>query len=322
MRGIDSDTTGVYSNYQLSREVSLEIATFRPVMAGPHWAAIESVVREAVTHYGPHDVNQAHRHLSSASKFALWIWKVGSVPLEPDVMFTDGAVERFMSEGVSPPGRTPFAPTTRNQIRKQLLHLANSYSVNSEYRRKKTFARVPRGPYSDRQLAEFSSWAAMQPTPIRYSNAHALLGLAEGAGLTASEIANCLVSDVSVDSLGAVVTIRGPKLRTVHIDESNVSTLLVALEDRRQGDFVYEGNRNRQTPATLVSGADWTGPERPTATRLRTTWIVERLNANVPPKLVLAMAGLADKSALSEYLPFISLPEESEWRRLVSRRSR
>jgi hypothetical protein len=310
MKGVDSDITGVYSNYQLSREVSLEIATFKPLMAGPHWAAIEKVVREAVTHFGPDDVNQAHRHLSSASKFALWIWKV------------DAAVERFMSDGISPPGRTPLAPSTRNQIRKQLLHLTNSYSANSEHRREKTFARVPHGPYSGRQLAEFSSWAAMQPTPLRYSNAHALLGLAEGAGLTASEIANCLVRDVSVDALGAVVTIRGPKRRTVPVDESNVSTLLVAVEGRSPDDFVYQGNRNRQTPTTLVSGADWTGPERPTATRLRTTWIVERLNANAPPKLVLAMAGLANKSALSEYLPFVSLPDESQWRHLLSRRCR
>jgi hypothetical protein len=227
-----------------------------------------------------------------------------------------------MTHGISPFGRTPLAASTRYQIRKQLLHIANSYSASSEHRRDKSFVRVPNGPYTHRQIAEFSSWAAMQPTPIRHSNAHALLGLAEGAGLTVSEIANCLVRDVSIDGLGAVVSARGPKPRMVPIDESIVSTLLVALKGRSPDDFVYQGNRDRKTPGTLVSNADWTGPERPTATRLRTTWIVERLNANVPLKLILSMAGMADRSSLSEYLPFVSLPDESQWRHLVSRRAR
>jgi hypothetical protein len=319
MKGVDTDNTSVYSNHQIPLEVSLEIANYRPPMSGPHWAAIEEVVRASVLHYGPEELHKARRHLRSASKFALWVWQRGSIPLEPAEMFTYQNIERFMQEGASMTGRLPLAASTRHHIRSQLEHISTSYSGDLDRRRDYSFKRGTLVPYTRRESAEFSSWAAMQPTPLRFVNAHALLGLAEGAGLHVLEIAACRVGDISLDAFGAVVAIRGSKARAVPVDEASVSTLQVALEDRNPDDYVYQGNRNRKTPGTLVSNADWTGSERPQAQRLRATWIIERLNANVPVKLVLEMAGIGDPSGLKAYLPFVTTPDKSEWRRLVSR---
>jgi integrase len=169
-------------------------------------------------------------------------------------------------------------------------------------------------PHSVAERASFVSWARTLSTPHKRHNAQALLALAAGAGLTAQQIMNAQVGDVEFDEGRAFVTVREHQVRRIPVRRAWVSTLTQAIGTRTSGD-AFRGFRSDEYPPYKLQQflTRNRGEFRPSVARLRSGWLVELIDANLPMDVLLAVTGFTTPSSLRPYLRYTQSHNHADW---------
>jgi hypothetical protein len=237
-----------------------------------------------------------------------WALSRAFIDLEREVLFRRDIIDRFITFG-----STDLAAGVRGNMRSQLLRVAEELLEPDLARVRMTaLSRSrPSAPYSPREIAKMFSWAAAQRTPGRNADAHVLIHLGLGAGLSASEIGNCLAGDVVVRLAGVLINVGGERPRTVPVVEEWEDGIARRAAELDPRSFLFRPKHVAHYP-NLVSNfvsKGHTSQHSPQTQRLRATWVVRHLSAGTPVLPLMRAAGVDSLEALTRFMQFVDEPE-------------
>jgi len=136
-----------------------------------------------------------------------------------------------------------------------------------------------------------------------------LLALGLGAGLSNAEIVEVRSCHLHVDDEGALIEVVGNRPRVVPVLALWEQPLLDYAQARPLSpqQYLFRPLRTTVDDHTIGNFVDKTRPGhvKPTAQRMRVTWIVTHLIAGTPLKPLIDAAGVDSLEALTRYLKFI-----------------
>ncbi len=246
-------------------EVSAYIGRWRPSSVSPQAAAF---ARDVITRTAPQERERAKNLLWAAGRLADWALPLGLEPV-PGVLLHPSAAERFTRCAPGLPG------VARRTLRASLRFIGRQvvpglYPADLPLPRERSKA-----PYTPGEISGFLALAGTQPTAGRRMRATGLICLGAGAGLIRCDLRDVHGTDVACRSGGVVVTVHGPRPRTVPVLAGYHSRLLAAA--RFAGDGLVlcgtdPGRRNLTNPlVNALSGGG--GLPRLDTGRLRATWL-------------------------------------------------
>lgn len=167
----------------------------------------------------------------------------------------------------------------------------------------------PSAPYTAADEPEIYRWAMGQPGD-RALSARALVALGLGAGLPPREVVTVRGSDV-LDS-GERLRVRGPGARIVPILDDWAAELaaVACAAPELDAPLFRPGIVWTKNIVTIFVDRSRGSGLRPSAQRMRATWLVHHLSVGTPMQDLLYMAGLRSMDALvryERYLPQASL---------------
>jgi integrase len=223
--------------------------------------------RDVITRAGPAGRERAKNLLWAAGKAADYTIGLG-LDAVPEVVLHPSAAERFTrcAPGLSGMARRTLRTNLRFIGRRVVPHL---YPQDLPLPRERA-----KSPYSPAEISGYLSLADAQPTTQRRMRAAGLVCLGAGAGLIRGDLRGACGSDVARRSGGVVVTVRGPRPRTVPVLARYHAPLLAAA--RSAGAALIcggtdPGRRNLTNP--LITALDGGGQPRLDTSRLRATWL-------------------------------------------------
>ncbi|WP_234986705.1 hypothetical protein [Demequina sp. NBRC 110055] len=287
------------------------ITSYGSTMPEEHWAAIEPFVKDVIRASMPADVNAARNDFAAVTSLTRWAWLRG-MELDAQVLLRRDVIEQWAS---SP--EVDLKQATRTTYRGRLFRIEQCLLEGP--RRAvpmRTFKRDDNAsrPYSDAEVAAFRVWARSQPSQHRREQATILLSLGFGAGLTTSEIIALTHHDIKVDDYGVLLNVEGRRARQVQVSAGWEQRLRdTAATASLRNDFVFcPGRRTRANPRMVAAFVeDCTKDVALLNTqRMRATWLAAHLTAGVPPKVVIAAAGISTIGGLERISKFVAQPDE------------
>lgn len=289
---------------------------YEPRLDSATWYAIGPFVAAAVAECVSSTPYQANALQQVAAKLTAWTWQQAGLPLERSVVFNRDVIARFIAVGC--PG---VKAAVRGNMRSQLLRMSESLLDPATVPRRLNPLPPsdPTAPYSAMDLVSLRSWAEAQSTAPRRANAEVLLALGAGCGLSAIEIGEVRVRDISCDERGVLVRVDGGRPRSVPVLREWERALLerqTALEPDR---YVFRENHTIFYPNLVTNFVDRSRVVglRPQTQRLRSTWIVRHLEAATPATLLMRAAGVESLEALTRYTQFVTEVGADLGRRLL-----
>jgi integrase len=246
-------------------EVAAYIGRWRPSSVSPPAAAF---ARQVIARTEPAGRERAKNLLWAAGKLADYAASLG-LDLVPGVVFHPSVVERFArcAPGLSLVARRTLR-TNQRFIARRVVPQLHPADVPLPRERAKM-------PYSPAEIAGFLALADAQPTAERRRRAAGLVCLGAGAGLIRGDLRDARGTDVACRSGGVIVTVRGPRARTVPVLGRYHARLLAAAASAGTGLIcggADPGRRNITNP--LVAALDGGGGlPRLDTSRLRATWL-------------------------------------------------
>ena len=231
-------------------------------------AVAAAFARDVVARAGPAGRERAKNLLWAAGKLADYGLELGLEPV-PEVLLHPSTAERFTR---CAPGLTGVA---RRTLRTNLRFIGRRV-VPQFYPQDVPLPRErAKAPYGPAEIAGFLALADAQPTAERRMRAAGLVCLGAGAGLIRGDLRDARGTDVARRSGGVVVTVRGPRPRTVPVLARYHARLLAAAALAGAGLIcggAGPGRRNITNP--LVTALDGgSGLPRLDTSRLRATWL-------------------------------------------------
>jgi integrase len=246
-------------------EAAAYIGRWRPSSVSPQAAAF---ARDVTAKAVPAGRERAKNLLWAAGKLADYASSLG-LDLAPEAVFHPSSVERFTrcAPGLSGAARR----TLRTNLRFIGRRVAPQLYPGD--------VPLPRGrakqPYSPAEISGFLALADAQPTAERRMRAAGLVCLGAGAGLIRGDLRGVRGTDVACRSGGVVVTVRGPRPRTVPVLGRYQDRLLAAAASAGNALIcggAGPGRRNITNP--LITALDGGGGlPRLDTSRLRATWL-------------------------------------------------
>ncbi len=179
-------------------------------------------------------------------------------------------------------------------------------------------------PYSEAECAELFRLARFQPTATMRRGMSALVGLGLGAGLSASEqrhVSPEHVSEIVIDGVATlVVDVPGERARRIVVrapyDELVRDALRLHREQRRgRKTPLYGSKPDRHNVTGVVTSnahsAIGMGVELDPA-RMRSTWLVAAMCADLPLGMLLKVSGLRSARTLVDLLAYCPAPDEED----------
>jgi hypothetical protein len=248
-------------------DVSAYIGRWRPSSVSPQAAAF---ARDVIARTAPQERERAKNLLWAAGRLADRALPLGLEPV-PEVLLHPSAAERFTrcAPGLSGVARRTLRTSLRFIGRQVVPGL---YPADLPLPRERSKA-----PYTPGEISGFLALADTQPTAGRRMRATGLICLGAGAGLIRCDLRDVRGTDVACRSGGVVVTVHGPRPRTVPVLAGYHSRLLAAA--RFAGDGLVlcgtdPGRRNLTNPlVNALSGGG--GLPRLDTGRLRATWLAD-----------------------------------------------
>ena len=291
--------------------MSADPARYEPRVLTPAWFEARPFIVSVLTR-----VDGKTPYSSTELGFALtrlteWALTRVFIDLEEDLLFRRDVLDRFISFGCS-----DLAAGVRGNMRSQLLRVAELLLEPdlAQVRMTALSRSNPSAPYSYREIVKMFSWAAAQRTPGRNADAHALIHLGLGAGLSASEIGNCVAGDVRTSAPGVAISVRGERARVVPVVEEWESGIAERAAELGPDVFLFRPNHVAHYP-NLVSNfvsKGHTSEHAPQTQRLRATWIVRHLNAGTPMAPLMRAAGVESLEAMTRFMQFVDEPDPDE----------
>jgi len=289
---------------RLLPEVRMVIERYTPQLAHAEWLRVAEFVREIVVQYAPGSVGVARDALRLVAQLCVWGDR-RAIPIGAETILDPDVIERFLHDE-----RMSKSPAVASRDTSRLLKVtAALISAQS------TFSSIPRVgtfplPYTLGDEPELLSWAAQQTTPEKRQAAHAMLGLCRGAGLRKDELLEVVAGDVTRDSQGIVVAVRGKFSRVVPVDETWADEVERGIVDVPRERILVFPNRHLSRPEAIKSLSRSRGQLRVVCTRLRSSWIRDRLHLSVGT--LVQGAGFSSPQALDPYFSALKPLDESQ----------
>jgi len=282
------------------REVEHKILTYRPQLPAQHWNTVAEFTRTVVTAARPANEAIAARMLHLVSRLAVWAWQTAGVELTVAAVLRRDIIDRFVTDIYR-----HDAASTRSRAATVLSHLAGVVTGKERPVTKVKFAESQGAPYLPSDEGWLRSWPDKQSTAGRRRNAHGVLGLCRGAGLTRHEVELARVSDVHLHTPAPHVIVRGDHARATPLNPAWANHLeLVMATAGQPDDFLLAPNSTAYRRELMSEITHRLQAQGPRPHRLRSTWIIEWLQA-APAPYVLEISGLSKLKALDRHLPFI-----------------
>jgi integrase len=277
---------------------------YEPRLASTTWYAIGPFVAAAVSECVSKTPYEANALQQVASKLTAWTWQQAGLPLERSVVFNRDVIARFIAVGCS-----GIKPAVRGNMRSQLLRMSESLldPTAAPRRLNPLPPSDPTAPYSAMDLVSLRSWADAQSTAPRRANARVLLALGAGCGLSAIEIGEVRARDILCDEHGVLVRVDGGRPRSVPVLREWEEALLERRTELASDRYVFRENHTSFYPNLVTNFVDRSGVVgvRPQTQRLRSTWILQHLEAATPVTLLMRAAGVESLEALTRYTRFV-----------------
>src|ERR1022692_820985 len=199
-------------------EAAADIGRWEPSSVSAEAAAF---ARDVVAKTGPAGRDRAKSLLWAAGKLADYAMPLG-LEAVPEVLLHPSAVERFTrcAPGLSPAAQRTLRTNLRFTGRRVVPQFYPADLPLPRERAKK--------PYSAAEISGFLALADAQPTAERRVRATGLIFLGAGAGLIRGDLRDVRGTDVSCQSGGVLVQVRGPRARTVPVLARYQDRLLAA----------------------------------------------------------------------------------------------
>ncbi|MGI8937087.1 MAG: hypothetical protein ACR2JF_02515 [Iamia sp.] len=271
------------------------IGRYRPRQLAPEvWDAIAEVTREVVIGLAPQTRKAAYNRLWVITGYYAWARGAG-LAVEVETLHPDH-VERYVATAVS--------PKSRANVRATLSVAGRTLTRRAPW--PPTPIAYPRvtieGPYSLAEVRVLWQLPARQITAGRHQAVEAVLLLGLGAGLGSRSIQRVTGTDVRRGGDGAVeVTAHRPDRIVPVLDR--YADQLEALAAAHPGLLLGSPSRLQNVISRYCTHRGVTLR----LARLRTTWLVEQIDAPVPLPELLRAAGLVHPGHLVDLLRYSTL---------------
>ncbi|OLT17498.1 hypothetical protein BJF80_16920 [Serinicoccus sp. CUA-874] len=282
----------------VNRAIHDRIQGYRPQaksIPADEWMEVADFTREAVRIAQPSTPGVATTELKVVAQFANWC-RGQSLPLDPETILTPAWVNEYDRQKLR-------GSLARKDERARLRRIAVAAT------RKAPWGPVPDAvrrspmlpPYSDVELALLATLADGQPTSRVRDAAAAILALGLGCGFRSREIIYSRAGDIEPGPDFVTVTTYGEAPRRVPV-LPRYAPLLRKLSTRSpDARLVPGGDRldNVMKKFRKVGGITIQ------PTRMRTTWLVDVLNAGVTVPELLVVSGMSTTHSLLRYAEFL-----------------
>lgn len=309
-----ADTDRDYRDAFVVADAAMVIRRFDPNKVAPDvWAVIGPLVRDAVAVTKPRDAADARELLTRTAALAAWAFEQG-IELLPAEVFAPHTLDRFVVEGVR-----HLAAGSQSNYRSVLHRVAAAVLGPIVYPPRVVLELSPRlQPYSKQEVTALMGWSRGLPTPRMTNGVQTLLALGLGAGLTSSEITVAHSAWVHETPAGLSIEVETPRRRTVPVRPA-WETAVMAATERAAGRLLFlpgRTTRNAKQLSRFTESLPRHDAPKLSARRLRSTWIVDLLDAHVPLNALSAVAGVAPEH-LSTYVQFMTPISRDEADRLI-----
>jgi len=276
------------------------ILRYTPSTAGAvrAWSAVRPFTVRTAAAMLPDTFDNTRRLMTMTARFHVWVWERTGTDLTVASAYTQNNIDRFL-DAVHKQRSASHRWGVSRQLVKVGRELADADLVALPGPNGKM-----RAPFTAKQIATMHSWANALTTVKKRQNAHALLGLAGGAGLTAAEIVNARMSDLERDGDVVFVNVTGAKARRVPVRHAWARVLLKSIEGREHTDAkLFRGPWIEEYPPRIIQTflTDHPAPIRPTPSALRTGWILHHIANDVPAQVLVEVAGFDSFQPLGRY---------------------
>ncbi|WP_396668507.1 tyrosine-type recombinase/integrase [Microbacterium sp. R86528] len=262
------------------------------------WAEVRPFTITTAAEMAPDTFDVSRRLMTMTAQFHIWAWSRTGTQLNVPVVYTQNNIDRFLSTHLK-----HRSPHHRWGVSRQLVKVGRELADADLIALPAPNGKV-RAPFAPKQIATMHSWANALTTVKKRQNAHALLGLAGGAGLTAAEIVETRVTDIiRVDNV-VLINVREGKSRLVPVRHAWARVLLRSIEGREHtNEHLFRGHRFEEYPPRTIQTflTDHPAKVRPTPSLLRNSWILHHINNDVPPQALMEASGLDCFQTLGRY---------------------
>jgi hypothetical protein len=308
---------------EVSPLVAEAIAAFRPnLFTDSQWELVADATRQLATAYDPASVNWVQTQMGAIARFCRWAVarpaRGSSIePLRPAELLVEGLVEEYVAGplATAPDGTQT---TVRSILRRALRRLAPDLAP-------RVITLPPmQPPYTPYECASWVRLARNQPTATFRRGMSAIIALGLGAGLAPGEQRAITPDSIFESALpdgvtGLFVRVGGARSRTVVVRAQYEELLREALAlhrkaGRRSSDPLYGLSKTRRNVTGRVTQraktALGTGVDLDPA-RLRSTWLVACMSADIPLGALLRASGLRSARTLVDLVKYCPEPDEA-----------
>lgn len=287
------------------------------------YAPDRSVTAEFVRASSPTGMRNARRLLSYASAYVTWL-RANAEPAPTVRALADlRLLDRYINTGLA-----HLSDGTRATHRSTLA-TAIAAILSGGRRQTKVAYRGGSAPYSPAEEQAFLLLARHQPTLIKRVRLATVIALGAGAGLDSSDLRGVRPADIEVLTDPAdvfQVTVRsGRRPRTVVVRAVYRELLAEALCLHREAGFsdadtLLGCEENRSVASRVVEqSVTATGePVRIEIARLRATWLLAVMHAQVPLTVILQAAGLKSARPIADLIAYLPEPDSTEFAQLLA----
>jgi hypothetical protein len=277
------------------------LASYRPRALDPEtWINVRPFAAQCAQQLGIDDRAGAMRVVRVLARLAAWA-AGENLPLDAEVVLDPDTVERFIAVGIADDRSRATYRSTLRRVGPLLTKLAPWEARPAAVARRQLAV-----PYRLDEIQDLRADAWAQPTERKKRAARALLALGGGAGLDGRWVARVAATDVLVRGRLVAVRVGAPAERTVPV-LAEWQDEIVDRAGTAGGEFLVGGhstarNRAGALAASLIVG---NGHPRFSASRLRSTWLVNHLALGSRLPELARAAGLEGVTVLSDLVAFV-----------------
>jgi len=296
---LESTLTGVYSYRQLFDDIDGVIRDFTPLAPSRFWnEEVQEFTRSATTAMQAKSEAHARNYMSAVSGLAIWTVNIACLPLERATVLSGRNIDAYIRRGVQ-----DLSPVTLRNLRSRLLRVSAELVAYEPRRRdagkKSRYENFV--PYTPKELTRFRNQGTTRSTAVRRHNWMALLSLGAGCGLNTTEIVLLPTSAIESTEDGVRVTVAGKRPRTVVSLAAWEDDLRQVASSSLAEHFVFSKEERPTYPNAYVTRFLNTVANDGAAfqvERLRSTWIVNHIDAGTPVFALMHALGVKSLSTL------------------------
>ncbi|MDN5767667.1 MAG: tyrosine-type recombinase/integrase [Humibacillus sp.] len=287
-----------------------------------HWLSIRDFVQQAVAESEPPTADEARRRMTLVSALAEWVGYGACFPVERRTVFDLDLMGEFIDTG------NDWTPKVRRMAQGRLKTLAQRLNPDwpADLPEESAYSSAwdPQ-PYSAAETVALRAWADSQDTAERRASAQVLLALLLGAGLHSHEVLALRVRDIEVDDAGVLLRVRGQRARAVPVRSDYEQMLIELLTDAPGEQYVFAPEQSSRRSGLVPAFVAQSNPQpglRPTARRLRATWVVAHITAGVPAPILVRAAGLTNLRPYERWLYTLPEYEQDAYRQALRKHTK